>query len=331
MNKLPLYLILLHLCSTTVLAQPLVIAHRGASGYLPEHTSEALVMAYMQNADYIEQDLVLSKDGHLMVLHDIHIDTTTDVAQKFPHKKREDDRFYAIDFTLAELKTLTVFERRNLQQQQVYPNRFQADASFQIATLDEHIQLIQQLNRQLNKHTGWYIEIKAPQWHLEQGQDIAAALVTKLEKFQLNKPQAPVYVQCFDFKHSKRLRRELGLKTQLVQLIGENDWDESDTDYEYLKTPKALAEIASFADGIGPWIPQVLHLREGQYYSTGYAEQAQKAGLAVHPYTFRSDALPDGIAETMLLDALFNKAGVDGVFTDFTDIVVNYINKPTQH
>lgn len=327
LTLLPLFAVF----SSALLAQPLVIAHRGASGYLPEHTNEALVMAYMQNADYIEQDLVLSKDGHLMVLHDIHIDTTTDVAQKFPQKIREDGRYYAIDLTLAELKSLTVYERRSLKQQQVYPDRFRGDAGFQIATLDEHIQLIQQLNRQLNKHTGWYIEIKAPQWHLEEGQDIAAALVVKLKRLRLNSVDANVFVQCFDFKHSKRLRQKLGLKTQLVQLIAENDWGESDTDYEYLKTPEGLAEIASFADGIGPWIPQILRVKEGQYYRTGFAEQAQKAGLVVHAYTFRSDALPDGISDTMLLDALFIKAKADGVFTDFTDIVVNYLNNSTQN
>lgn len=332
MNKQTLSaLILLFFCSFAALAKPLVIAHRGASGYLPEHTTEALVMAYLQGADYIEQDLVLSQDGHLLVLHDIHIDTTTDVAQKFPDRKRDDGRFYAIDFTLAELKTLQVTERTDLQQQQVYKNRFQGKAGFQIATLAEHIQIIQQLNRQLDKNVGWYIEIKAPQWHLEQGQDIAASLVDNLQKSGLNRDSARVFVQCFDFQHTQRLRLELGLKTQLVQLIAENDWGESNTDYEYLKTSKGLAEIAAVADGIGPWIPQILSLKENQYSTTGYTELARGAGLFVHPYTFRTDSLPSGVTERQLLDALFQTVKVDGVFTDFSDRVVQYLNENKRH
>ncbi|BDX07491.1 glycerophosphoryl diester phosphodiesterase [Planctobacterium marinum] len=288
-------------------------------------------MAYMQGADYVEQDLVLSKDGHLTVLHDIHIDTTTDVAQKFPNRKRPDGRYYAIDLNLAELKSLQVRERTNTEQQQVYENRFRGKAGFQIATLAEHIQIIQQLNRQLNKNVGWYIEIKAPQWHLDQGQDIAEILLNSLNKHNLNHKQAKVFVQCFDFKHTKRLRRELGLKTQLVQLIAENEWGESDTNYEYLKTPNGLAEIAAVADGIGPWIPQILNFREGQYVLTGYTERAQAAGLLVHPYTFRTDALPTGISEQELLDALFQIAKVDGVFSDFSDRVVQYLNQIDGH
>lgn len=321
----PAYLVFLTLLfSQFISASPVVIAHRGASGYLPEHTNEALVMAYMQNADYIEQDLVLSKDGHLVVLHDIHIDTTTNVAQAFPDRKRDDGRYYAIDFNLAELKTLQVNERTDRHQNPVYPTRFQGDTDFQIATLDEHLNLIQQLNRQTGKNTGWYIEIKAPQWHLQQGQDIAKILVETLTQYQLNHPQANLFVQCFDLKHSKRLRQQLGLKAPLIQLIAENDWQESDTDYNYLKTTQGLAEIATFAEGIGPWIPQVLSLKNGQYLSTGYAEQAQNAGLLVHPYTFRRDALPEGITSEMLLKALTHQLKVDGIFTDFTDVVVRF-------
>lgn len=320
---------LLSLLAQFCLAKPLVIAHRGASGYLPEHTNETLVMAYMQGADFIEQDLVLSKDGHLVVLHDIHIDSTTNVAEQFPERMRKDGRYYAIDFTLMELKSLLVHERTNSQQKPVYPQRFQGSTDFRIATLDEHINLVQQLNRQTGKNTGWYMEIKAPQWHFEQSRDIAQILVAKLSSFNLNKPNANVFIQCFDFRHSQRLRQKLGLKTKLIQLIGENDWQESDTNYDYLKTEQGLADIASFADGIGPWIPQVLTLKNDTYQSTGYAESAQKAGLSVHPYTFRKDALADNVTAEALLNALFNRAKVDGVFTDFPDTVINYLNDST--
>lgn len=317
------YLIAGLLLAPMVFAKPVVIAHRGASGYLPEHTTEALVMAYMQEADYIEQDLVLSKDGHLIVLHDIHIDTSTDVAAVFPGRKRDDNRYYAIDFTLAELKQLTVFERRNQQQQQVFPQRFTGSAGFQIATFDEHITLVRQLNRQLGKDTGWYIEIKSPAWHIQQGQDIAVELVKSLNKHQLNQRNAKVYVQCFDFTHTKRLRTALGLNTHLVQLLAENSWGESDNDYEFLKSAEGLAKIAEVADGVGPWIP---HILDETRNSTGLTESAQALKLQVHPYTFRKDALPPGFENhSQLSDKLFKELNVDGVFTDFSDVVVNYL------
>lgn len=311
-------------------AKPIVIAHRGASGYLPEHTTEALVMAYMQNADFIEQDLVLTKDGHLVVLHDIHIDTSTDVAEKFPDRIRKDNRYYAIDFNLKELKQLIVFERRNSQNKQVFAERFHGTAGFQIATFEEHITLIQQLNRQLDKDVGWYIEVKSPQWHLEQGQDIAKQLVEALSKYDLNNRESKVFVQCFDFKHSKRLRQELHLKTSLVQLLGENDWRYSATDYDFLKTEKGLMEIAKVADAIGPWIPQLLELKQGTVTRTGLAKLAKKHGLLVHPYTFRKDALPEGVSDQQLLNMLFTELKVDGIFTDFTDTVAIYLEERLQ-
>lgn len=112
------------LLSQMVAANPDVIAHRGASGYLPEHTLEAATLAFSQGADYIEQDLVLSRDLVPVVLHDIHLDTVTDVAHKFPYRKRSDGRFYAFDFTLEELKTLKVRERTDLAGNEVFPNRY---------------------------------------------------------------------------------------------------------------------------------------------------------------------------------------------------------------
>lgn len=306
-------------------AEPLVIAHRGASGYLPEHTREAAVLAYAQGADYIEQDLVLSKDGVLVVLHDIHLETVTDVEQQFADRKRADGRYYAIDFTLAELKTLNVNERQDDKGQQVFPNRYTGNADFRIATFEEHILLIQQLNRQLQQNVGLYPEIKAPAWHHKEGQDIAATLVGVLKKYHLNQPHSQVIVQCFDWRETQRLRRELGLKTQLVQLIAENDWQESTTDYDLLRTPEGLAEIAEVADGIGPWIPQLIDL--DTLTPTGLAKRAKAQGLQIHPYTFRQDQLPQGLTSDQALHLLFDTLQVDGVFTDFTDTAVGYLER----
>ncbi|MFT6345062.1 MAG: glycerophosphoryl diester phosphodiesterase, partial [Paraglaciecola sp.] len=193
-----LYLLgLLILASTSqvITAKPLVIAHRGASGYLPEHTLQSVALAYAQGADFIEQDLVVTKDSKIIVLHDIHLETVTNVEQVFPSRKRPDGRYYALDFTLAELKTLNVHERQDAQGKQVFPNRYQGKGTFQIATFEEQIELIQQLNRQLNKTTGFYPEIKSPAWHREQGVDISQLVMAVLRKHQLDDADKAIYVQ----------------------------------------------------------------------------------------------------------------------------------------
>jgi glycerophosphoryl diester phosphodiesterase len=304
---------------------PLVIAHRGASGYLPEHTLESATLAYAQGADFIEQDLVATKDRKLVVLHDIHLETGTDVEEKFPQRTRQDGRYYALDFTLAELKTLRVHERQNVKGEQVFANRYQGTGAFQIATFEEQIELIQQLNRQFEKNVGLYPEIKSPAWHKEQGVDISKLVIAVLRKHDLDDADKAIYVQCFDFAETQRLRNDLGAKVKLVQLIAENDWQESPTNYDFLKTQAGLTEIAKVAQGIGPWIPQLVDLTTMQL--TGYAEQAHSAGLLVHPYTFRKDALPDNVGTEQALNLLFSRLKVDGVFTDFTDTVAHFINK----
>ncbi|MGJ8679248.1 glycerophosphodiester phosphodiesterase [Paraglaciecola sp.] len=309
---------------SATLENALVIAHRGASGYLPEHTLESATLAYAQGADFIEQDLVVSKDNVLIVLHDIHLETVTNVEQKFPTRNREDGRYYSIDFTLEELKTLTVHERQTESGQLVFPNRYQGQGNFKIATFEEQIELIQQLNRQFDKNVGYYPEIKAPAWHQEQGVDISKLVLAVLRKHNLDHAKVNLYLQCFDFNETKRLRTELGAKVKIVQLIGENDWLESPTDYNSLKTIKGLTQIAKVAQGIGPWIPQIVDLETFQ--PTGMVANAHKLGLTVHPYTFRKDALPEKTTSKQALDLLFKQLKVDGVFSDFPDTVVNYLN-----
>ena len=136
--------------------RPIIIAHRGASGYLPEHTLAAKALAYCQGADYLEQDVVLTRDDHPVVLHDIHLDTVTNVADVFPDRQRADGRFYAIDFTLAELRQLKASERIDLNTgQAVYPNRFPVgSAAFGVPTLAEEIELVQGLNKTLGRQVG---------------------------------------------------------------------------------------------------------------------------------------------------------------------------------
>ena len=325
MNRIILGIIMCICSAQSVHADPIVIAHRGASGYLPEHTIEAATLAYALGADYIEQDLVVSKDAQLIVLHDIHLETVTDVALKYPAKKRKDGRYYALDFTLAELKTLKVHERRDTKGKQVFKGRYQGNRHFQIATFEEQIELIQQLNRQLGKNTGIYPEVKSPAWHHAQGMDISQLTMNVLRKYNLDDKHKAVYVQCFDFTETKRIRNELGAKVKLVQLIAENDWQESTSDYNFLKTEEGLKQIAEVAQGIGPWIPQLIDL--DTLTPTGLIKNAHKAGLDVHPYTFRKDALPKNLSSEQTLSLLFEKLKVNGLFTDFTDTVTLYLNK----
>lgn len=321
--------VLLCMCFSFVcIAKPLVIAHRGASGYLPEHTLEALILAYSQGADFIEQDLVLSKDNVAVVLHDIHLETVTDVEQKFPARSRQDGRYYALDFTLAELKTLRVHERQNKEGKQVFPNRYAGQSDFQISTFEEQLNLIAQLNRQFAKKVGIYPEIKSPVWHRQQGRDISQIVLSVLRKHQLDDGDKPVFVQCFDFDETKRLRHELGAKVKLVQLIAENDWGESATDYDYLRSVDGLKDIAKVAQGIGPWIPQLIDLTSMQ--PTTLITDAKKVGLEVHPYTFRKDQLPQGLTATQSLDVLFSVLKVDGLFTDFTDTAVKHLSQQAE-
>tara|TARA_R110000868_G_scaffold165328_6_gene398491 strand:+ start:66268 stop:67380 length:1113 start_codon:yes stop_codon:yes gene_type:complete len=308
-----------------------VIAHRGASGYLPEHTLPAKALAYGMGADFIEQDVVMSKDGVPVVLHDIHIDTTTDVAKKFPDRKREDGRYYAIDFTLAELKSLNVTERFKADSgDQVYPNRFPGEyAIFKIPTFEEEIMLIRGLNKSTGRDVGIYPEIKDPAWHKAEGQDVTAAVIKVMEHWGYGSRESNSFVQSFDWSETKRIRNELNYQGKLVQLLGENKWGAPvGTDYDYLKTDDGVAEMATVVDGIGPWLPQVIEglSADGKAIITPTLIAAQRAQLKVHPYTIRADQLPKWAGDMdIALKAIFDDAGIDGVFTDFPDQVVQYL------
>lgn len=300
-----------------------VIAHRGASGYLPEHTIEAAKLAIDQGANYIEQDLVLSADGILVVLHDIHIETVTNVEDVFPNRARADGRFYAIDFTLKELKQLKVHERQDSQKSQVYPQRYRGEETFRIATFDEHIELVNKANESKQNSIGIYPEIKAPEWHLSQGQNIALALFKALNEHKLNRLDANLYVQSFDPISLQYLKHDLEIKVKLVQLLAENSWEESSADYDYLKTPEGLGFISSYAHGIGPWMPQLYNF--DTRHMSSLAENAKQAGLKIHPYTFRKDALPKSYNSSDVLNIMYNVIKVDGIFTDHTDTVNQWL------
>ncbi len=304
-----------------------VIAHRGASGYLPEHTLAAKAMAYAQGADYLEQDIVLSKDNIPVVLHDIYIDTVTNVASVYPARKRADGRFYAIDFTLNELKQLSVTERFDpVTGKCVYNSRFPAGVGhFTIVSLSEELDFIKGLNKSSGHHIGIYPEIKKPLWHQAQGYDISQVSLAMLHDYGFKHKDDKLYLQCFSQQELQRIRYTLKSPLPIIQLIAGKPW--ADTEEYVLSSNNDLQTIAGYANGIGPWQDLLINTREPTITATGLSRQAKKQGLCVHPYTVRKDDLPTGIKNYQhLLDVLFIKAGVDGVFTDFPDLVVKYCN-----
>lgn len=294
----------------------IVIAHRGASGYLPEHTLPAYAMAYALGADFIEPDLVMTADERLICLHDIHLESTTDVETKFPARVRDDGRWYAADFTLAEIETLHVTERTNADGTRVFPGRFQADASgFRIPTFRAVVEMVQSLNRESGREVGIYPETKDPAFHDAQSLPLERMLLDMLAAYGYEGRDAKVFVQSFDADNLKEMRFGMGSDLPMVQLIGG-----SGQVYDEMVTADGLDDVATYADGIGPDKNRIADTRGALVH------EAHQRGLLVHPYTFRADQLPDGTRR--LEDELrlyYHRYDVDGLFTDFTDIAVEVI------
>ena len=334
--------------STTANADDkVVIAHRGASGYLPEHTLPAKAMAFAQGADYLEQDLVMTKDDQLVVLHDHYLDRVTDVAERFPDRARKDGRYYAIDFTLAEIKSLKFsegFTVENGKKVQTFPGRFPMGKSdFRVHTFEEEIEFIQGLNHSTGKNIGLYPEIKAPWFHHQEGKDIATRVLEVLKKYGYTKKSDKIYLQCFDANELKRIRNELepkmGMDLKLVQLIAYTKWNETEEQqpdgkwvnysYDWMLEPGAMEKIAQYADGIGPDYHMLIadSSTNGHIIINGMVKEAHEHQLEVHPFTVRADQLPPYAKDVNeLYDALYRQAGVDGLFTDFPDKAVSYLH-----
>jgi len=325
----------------------LVIAHRGASGYLPEHTLPAKAMAYAQGADFLEQDLVMTKDDRLVVLHDHYLDRVTDVAERFPQRARKDGRFYAIDFTLDEIRSLNFtegFTLRDGKKVQTWPDRFPGGKStFRIHTFEEEIEFIQGLNHSTGKNIGIYTEIKAPWFHHQEGKDIASKVLQVLKQYGYSGKQDNVWLQCFDFNELKRIKTELepkmGMDLRLVQLITETDSHETQElqqgkwvnyRYDWMFKPGAMQELAKYVDGIGPDYHALFSAdsKPGDIRLTPLAQEAHASHLQIHPYTVRADQLPPYAMDiNQLFDALYNKAQVEGLFTDFPDKAVHFLER----
>ena len=286
----------------------IVIAHRGASGYLPEHTMASKAMAYAMQPDFLEQDIVLSKDNVPIVIHDIHLDTVTDVAVKFPDRKRKDGSYYVIDFMFKELLELNVTERIDPNTGKVvYKNRFPLRKStFKLHCLQDEIEMIQGLNKSTGNNIGIYLEIKDPAFHLKEGKDISKIVLKVLADYGYTSKKDNCMLQCFDAKELRRTRTDLRSELFLVQLM------------KLRKEELKLKEFATYADGIAPGYKQM---------SKNLVADAYELGLQVYAYTFRSDDLGDFKSFDALLDFGFNTLGLDGVFTVFPDKALSFLRR----
>jgi glycerophosphoryl diester phosphodiesterase len=298
---------------------PIVIAHRGASGYLPEHTLASKALAVGLGADFIEQDVVASRDGKLVVLHDLYLDDVTDVAQRYPGRQRSDGRHYVVDFDFDELAKLSVVERRAPGSALArFPARYPADSPMPgVVTLEQELRLVQGLSQSMGRAIGVYPEIKHPRWHAEHGIDVASLLVAELRRFGYSRPDDAAFVQCFDRDELARVRRQLGCELRLIQLVG------ADREYAELLTAEGLRQTAEYAYGLGPHYSQLAEHGRGGLRLKPLTQWAHDSGLRLHPYTFRRDELPPYVRTLdELLEFFLVEARVDGVFCDHPDVAV---------
>jgi glycerophosphoryl diester phosphodiesterase len=289
---------------------PLIIGHRGASGHRPEHTSASYRLAAEMGADFIEPDLVATKDGVLIARHENEIGGTTDVARKFPQRKttrRIDGTdvagWFTEDFTLAEIKTLRATERLSFRSHAY-------DGQFEVPTFDEVIELAQQLGRELGRPVGVYPETKHPAYFRSIGLPLEDRLLTVLARHGWSDRSAPVFIQSFE-QNLRDLRPKTTLR--LIQLME-----------GAIPTDDELREIKQYADGIGPNSRLVIPAAEDRTLlpPTDLVQRAHRAGLLVHIWTLRQEPVflsPSYKGDFAAEFRQFRDLGVDGIFTDFPD------------
>jgi len=311
---------------------PLVIGHRGASGYRPEHTLASYSLAIDQGVDFIEPDLVSTKDGALIARHENEISGTTDVAQKYPDRRARKtidgkviEGYFTEDFTLAEIKTLRAKERLAFRNQGW-------NGVYEIPTLQEVIDLAKHRSQETGRVIGIYPETKHPSYFRSIGLALEPPLIKVLEANGYSDANAPVFIQSFEVQNLKDLSKLT--KVRRVQLMDDGKLKPYDfaaagdrRTYADLMTPAGLAAIAAYASGIGPGKRSIVPPGAGKALlpPTSLVADAHKAGLLVHPYTFRDE--PEFLAPDYNLDPVreylqFYRLGVDGVFSDFGDTAV---------
>lgn len=324
----------------------IVIGHRGASGYRPEHTLASYELATRLGADFIEPDLVVTSDGVLVCRHEPEVGGTTDVADHPVFASRKTTKmldgvavtgWFAEDFTLAELKTLRAVERlpQIRQRNTLYNGRCE------IPTFQEMLDLRARLSDELRKEVGVYPETKHPTFFQKAGLPLEPRLLEILQRNRLNRTDAPVFVQSFEVANLKQLR-EAGLRTNAIQLLSASGapFDTiaagSGPTYADLSTPDGLRGIAHYAQGIGPEKLQVIPRKaDGTLSSpTALVSDAHRSGLAVHPYTFRAEnyflpvdyqtsTVPTDHGRAIDEQTTYLQAGINGLFTDHPDIALS--------
>jgi glycerophosphoryl diester phosphodiesterase len=318
-------LVLLAVVAVTMTASaamqtPIIIGHRGASGHRPEHTLAGYRLAAEMGADYIEPDLVSTKDGVLIARHENEIGSTTDAAKKFPDRKRTKTvdgmsitGWFSEDFTLAEIKTLRARERLDFRSHGW-------DGQFEVPTFDEVIELAQRLGKELNHPIGIYPETKHPTYFRAIGLPLEDRLLASLDRHGWNTANAPVFVQSFETN-----LRELRPKTRvkLIQLME-----------GAIPTDEQLRTIKSYADGIGPNTRLILSaIADGTLLPpTDLVARAHALGLLVHVWTLRSEPVflsPSYHGDPALEFRQFAGLGVDGIFTDFPDAATRALRRTT--
>jgi glycerophosphoryl diester phosphodiesterase len=276
----------------------------------------AKALAYGMGADFLEQDVVASRDHALVVLHDTHLDDVSNVASAFPGRQREDGRFYAVDFDLTELRRLTLRERRRPGAAvPMFPGRFSPElADLRVVTLADEIRLIGGLNATTNRRVGIYPEIKDPGWHAQAGIDLTRLVHETLESVR-EFITGPVFVQSFDETALRRLVSEFGSPWPRIRLL------ETGTAEGLASNPAQLEAIAEYADGVGvPYTTLIEVADDGHLQASRFAERLAATGLLIHPYTLRRDADPvDGIDYDSALAFLILELEVDAIFCDQPD------------
>jgi glycerophosphoryl diester phosphodiesterase len=351
---------------------PIVIGHRGAPGYLPEHTLAGYALAIELGADYIEPDLVMTRDGHLIARHEPNLIATTDVSLRpeFAGRRRTaivdgvaEQGWFASDFALAEIKRLRAV--------QAFPDRPQQfNGTFQIPTLEEIIDLVKRKSREQGRTIGIYPETKHPTYHQSIGLPLEGALVRALRTAGWDRRDAPVFIQSFEQSNLKQLRRMTDVR--LIQLVDANDvnpdgtldftppfdrpydWTASGDPrllarrFAFFVSDTGLAEVRTYADGIGPWKRYIVSTAAADLNHDGVVgdengdgrideadrtllpandliQRAHARGLLVHTWTFRNERgrlAADYQNNPVNEYVQFYRLGIDGVFSDFADTAV---------
>lgn len=332
--------------------RPVVIAHRGASGYLPEHTVAAYELAARQGADYLEADLVLTRDGHLVVRHENELSSTTDIASRpeLAHLcttkvvgGRRVTGWFSEDLTLEQVKTLRAVERLPHLRTESHAR----SGELTVPTFAELLRLRERLALELGRPIGVYVELKVPGYFAAHGQPLEEPFVAALRAAGLDEPDAPVVIQCFELTSLRTMRRRMGVVAPMVLLTeivggpqdlaaegGPRTWAE-------LLLPESLQRLGADIDGIGPDKRQVIPWDQGGELAapTSLVEDAHRAGLAVHVWTLRAEnqflpselrvgADPRRRGDARAEVRAYLEVGVDGIFTDHTDIAVDVVGAP---